>query len=75
MFVLKMNSPFFSSEFIIAIVLGFTLMILARLPFAGLFILMVDDFPSTSVHLNFEASQPLVRAQCAGNKSRGDVSG
>lgn len=45
--------------FIIAIVFGVAFTILGRLPLAGLFILIVQCFSSTSIHWILEASQLL----------------
>ena len=58
-FGLKMNSFVLGNAFIMAIVFGFTLTIRAKLPLAGLLILMVLVLSSTSIHFILDASQPL----------------
>lgn len=49
----------FGISLIMAIVLGKTFMILGKLPFIGLFILMVFDFSSMSIQRSFTASAVL----------------
>lgn len=57
--VLKMCSLVLGKAIIIAMVFEGTFTILERLPLAGLFILIEQDFLSTSVQRSFDASQPL----------------
>jgi len=54
-----MKSLVLDKAFIIAIVFGDTFITLGRLPLAGLFIVIVQDFSSTSAHRSLDTSQPL----------------
>ena len=56
---LNMKSLVLDKAFIIAIVFGDTFITLGRLPLAGLFIVIVQDFSSTSAHRSLDTSQPL----------------
>jgi ABC-type enterochelin transport system permease subunit len=57
---LNMKSLVLGKALIIAMVLGVTSTTLARLPFTGLFIVIVLDFSFASIQRSLEASQPLV---------------